>query len=188
MRQEISGQAPLLRPATVDDAQPIATLHASVWRDTYRSLATPAALDTLTETHRLQQWHAMLATEETDRVTIIAEIDKRVIGFTQLALPQEPLFGDRREIKYLYVARSHARQGVGRCLLRHVAELALHSGVASIGLGVVVGNEAAIKFYQTLGAHLVGRYQDPGPLWRSDNLLYAWDDLALLIEPAVSGG
>jgi hypothetical protein len=60
--------------------------------------------------------------------------------------------------------------------------------VASIGLGVVIGNETALNFYQALGAHLVGRYQDPGPLWRSDNLLYAWDDLALLTESLASGG
>jgi ribosomal protein S18 acetylase RimI-like enzyme len=177
----------MLRLATIRDAAEIAHLHVAVWRDTYRHLAPPAAIDALTEAHRFGQWQAGLSMEEGNRITIVAELDGSIVGFIQLASPQEPLFGDRQEIKYLYVAQSHARQGIGRQLLKHLAKIALRGGVRSLGLGVVVGNEAAINFYQAMAARLIGRYQDPGPLWRSDNLLYAWDDLTALTEPVASG-
>jgi ribosomal protein S18 acetylase RimI-like enzyme len=53
-------------------------------------------------------------------------------------------------------------------------------GYAALGLGVVVGNAPAIAFYEAQGGRRAGAYTDPGPLWRSHNLLYAWDDLAAL--------
>lgn len=130
-------------------------------------------------------------------MTIVAEMNATIVGFTHLAPTQEPAFGDRREVKYLYVARSLARQGIGRQLLRHLAAIVLQDGSQGMGppgmgppgmgLGVVVGNEPAISFYQAMGAHLAGRYQDPGPLWRSDNLLYAWDGLSALNALVASG-
>jgi len=49
---------------------------------------------------------------------------------------------------------------------------------------VVNGNDHAIAFYQHLGGQRIGRYTDPGPIWRSDNLVYAWDDLTALAAPA----
>lgn len=178
----------MLRQATIHDAEEIARLHVAVWQDTYRHLAPQVAIDALTEVLRLRQWRAALSAREDGQVTVVAELDGIIVGFTQLASPQEPLFGDGQEVKYLYVAGSHARQGIGRQLLRHLAKIALRDGVRSLGLGVVVGNEAAISFYQAMAARLIGRYRDPGPLWRSDNLLYAWDDLTVLTEPLVSGG
>lgn len=44
----------------------------------------------------------------------------------------------------------------------------------------MVGNDLAIAFYEAQGGRRAGAYSDPGPLWRSHNLLYAWDDLTAL--------
>ena len=46
---------------------------------------------------------------------------------------------------------------------------------------VVVGNAPAIAFYEALGGRKAGAYTDPGPMWRSENLFYVWDDLAPLM-------
>jgi ribosomal protein S18 acetylase RimI-like enzyme len=201
-RQSTPRPTLMLRPATARDAGAIAALHAAVWHEAYRNLAPQAAIDALTEAHRLRQWQETLSCGDETCVTIVAEMNAAIVGFTQLASPQEPAFGDRREVKYLYVARSQARQGIGRQLLRHLVTIALQSGAQGMGpqgmdhqgiepqgmgLGVVVGNDPAISFYQAMGACLVGRYQDPGPLWRSDNLLYAWDGLAALNALVASG-
>ena len=177
-----------LRPATLADAEAIAALHADVWRAIYRALAPVAAIAALNEAHRLQQWQSMLTTKTDEAITLVAIQDDVIVGFARVAPPQEPLFGDRRELKYLYVARSQARRGIGRALLQHLAGLERRAGTRGIGLGVVAGNAPAIAFYQALAARPVGRYQDPGPLWRSDNLLYAWDDLSVLADGSVSGG
>lgn len=39
-------------------------------------------------------------------------------------------------------------------------------------LSGLVGNETAIAFYEALGGLVSGKYIDPGPLWRSDNLIF----------------
>lgn len=61
-----------------------------------------------------------------------------------------------------------------------MAAEALRRGETSLALGVVTANTPAIAFYERLGGREVGRYRDPGPLWRSVNIAYAWDDLSLL--------
>lgn len=169
-----------LRPAVPADAERIAALHAAVWQATYRDLATPAALAALTEAHRLRQWRQALAEPDAETVTLVAEIEQRIVGFVRAGLAKEPLFGGRGEIKYLYVDQAQARRGIGRLLLARVAQILQAQGHDALALGVVAGNEPAIRFYEVLGGRLIGRYTDPGPLWRSDNLLYAWDDLTAL--------
>jgi len=171
-----------LRRAVLADATAIAALHATVWRATYRDLATPEALAALTEAHRLKQWQSMLAADDPQRRTTVAVMMEEIIGFAQTAPSSEPLFAGRAELKYLYVAGHQARRGIGRLLIRDAASSLLRRGYQAMGLGVVTGNEAAIRFYQAMGGREAGHYTDPGPLWRSDNLLYIWDDLALIAQ------
>jgi len=173
---------PDIRPAGLADAEAIAALHAAVWHETYRDLATPASIAALTEVHRLKYWRAALAEDDPQALTLVTEINRTIVGFVRAAAPQEPLFGERHEVKYLYVDRTQARRGIGRLLLRRIAQFVQQRGHRALALGVVDGNAPAIKFYEVLGGKVIGRYTDPGPLWRSDNLLYAWDDLAVLTD------
>jgi hypothetical protein len=55
------------------------------------------------------------------------------------------------------------------------------AGAHGVGLGVVVGNDAALAFYQSLGGRISGTYTDPGPLWRSENHLVIWNDIPALV-------
>jgi ribosomal protein S18 acetylase RimI-like enzyme len=87
----------------------------------------------------------------------------------------------RAEIKFLYVDGACKRQGIGHRLLAALARDLRSFGYASAALGVVVGNGPAIAFYEAVGGRPIGRYTDPGPLWRSENIIYAWDDLERLI-------
>jgi GNAT superfamily N-acetyltransferase len=170
-----------IRNATLHDADAIAVLHATVWRATYQSLAPAAALAALTTQVRLARWRVLLGEPAAGQVTLLAEHEGALAGFGQLAPPSPQ--SARREIRFLYVGEAHQGCGVGRGLMRALAQAALDQGAAGIELGVVDGNARAIAFYQRLGGQRVGRYTDPGPIWRSDNLVYAWDDLAALACP-----
>ncbi|MCK6450668.1 MAG: GNAT family N-acetyltransferase [Alphaproteobacteria bacterium] len=174
------GQGARLRPAAPSDAPAIARLHATVWCDTYRTLAPDAAYRALDETHRRARWQAILADAPAAAGCIVVEIDGAIAGFGLCGPPGDPAFGGRGEVKYLYVDRRTARRGLGRLLLVAMADHLHRLGFPGLALGVVVGNEPAIAFYQALGGRMIGRYRDPGPLWRSDNLVYAWDDLPAL--------
>jgi RimJ/RimL family protein N-acetyltransferase len=49
-------------------------------------------------------------------------------------------------------------------------------------LSVVKGNEQAMAFYEALGGRIAGEHIDPGPVWRSHNVMFVWDDVASLIS------
>jgi len=168
-----------LRPARPDDDAAIARLHAAVWRETYRDLAPAAAYQALDETRHLARWREILGACASG--ALVADLDGVVAGFGLCGPPGDPAFGARGEVKYLYVDRRMARRGLGRRLLLAMAERLHHQGYPGLALGVVVGNDPAIAFYRALGGTMIGRYRDPGPLWRSENLVFAWDDLPGLV-------
>ena len=173
-----------IRTAVPGDADAIAALHVDVWRRTYRDLAPPAAYDALDLAARRRSWTAILAAGRPDAVTLVAEKDGALAGFAHGGPPGNDAFGGRGEVKYLYVATAFARQGIGRMLLATLAGRLADRGYQGIALGVVVGNEPALAFYRALGSRVIGRYADPGPLWRSDNHLCAWDDPRALARQA----
>ena len=178
MQQSRADRVPTIRPATPSDLDDIVRLHVAVWRDTYRDLVSPEIAQTLDQTERRPRWAAMLQRAG----TMLAETEAGLAGFAQVAPSDDPAFGGRAELKYLYVDRAQARRGIGRCLLGAAARDAIAGGHRGLGLGVVVGNDPAIAFYEAMGGRRAGFYTDPGPTWRSDNHVYVWDDLPALVE------
>lgn len=169
-----------IRDATREDAAAIARLHTQVWRRTYRDLAPAAAFAALDEACRRETWNDLLAHPRPQQVALVAERDARLAGFGLAGAPGDPAFGGRGEVKYLYVDAALHRRGIGRRLLAESARRLDAKGFAGLALGVVTGNAPAMAFYAALGGRAVGVYDDPGPIWRSRNIVYAWDDLAAL--------
>lgn len=169
-----------LRNATVEDAEAIGSLHACVWHATYRSLAPANAITTLTTAVRQTRWRTLLRSPSAHQLTLLAHVGDTLAGFGQLAPTSNELFDGRLEIKFLYVANAFQGRGIGRRLMAELALAAIDQRATGVALGVVHGNDAAIEFYERLGGRRIGRYTDSGPVWRSDNLGYAWDDFKLL--------
>lgn len=167
----------ILRHATPADAPAIAALHVAVWRATYRGIATREAFEKLDEQARFARWTEMLGRPATHSVTVLAEAAGELAGFATLAGSSEQVFAGRPEVKFLYVAMTHREQGVGRRLMAAMAAEARRRGATGLALGVVTANAPALAFYARLGGREIGRYTDPGPLWRSENIALAWDDL-----------
>jgi hypothetical protein len=53
-------------------------------------------------------------------------------------------------------------------------------GYPGIAVGVLKENAPARAFYEAMGGTLAATYVEPGPNWRSDNVVYAWHELASL--------
>ena len=172
-----------LRAAAPDDALAIATLHVDVWRVTYRGLAPAPAFVALDVGRRHERWKLLLA--DAAHLTLVAELSGTLAGFGLAGPPTDPVFGDRAEVKNLYVGLDFARRGLGRSLLAALAAAMRERGHSGLALGVVAGNDPAIAFYRALGGREIGAYTDPGPLWRSRNLVFAWDDLDTLAALAL---
>ncbi|MGF6645755.1 ribosomal protein S18 acetylase RimI-like enzyme [Paraburkholderia sp. GAS82] len=170
-----------IRSANIDDAQKIADFHVKVWRHTYRDLAPAEAFAVLNEKFRGAKWKEKLSSNDPSHIVLIAEIDRRMVGIGAAGESSEPIFDGRGEIKFLYVDPDFKRRGIGRQLL---AQLAIHlreMHYQGAALSVVKGNELAIAFYEALNGRQVAEYVDPGPIWKSQNIVFAWDDVASLI-------
>lgn len=172
-----SREAIALRPATPADAEPIARLHTAVWRQTYRDLAPAEAYRILDMPCRLGRWTVYLADTSGRTAAQVAEVDGRLAGVARCGPPSHPIFGERGEVMSLYIDQAFARRGLGRRLLATSAAILGDLGYRGVALGVVDGNRPAIAFYEALGGCMIGRFTDPGPAWRSENLAYAWNDI-----------
>ncbi|MFC2251227.1 N-acetyltransferase family protein [Labrys portucalensis] len=171
-----------IRSARLDDAKAVADLHVAVWRHTYHALAPSKAFVALDEEHRFASWHKRLSSPAADQIVLLAESGAGLVGFAAAGTPSQAIFDGRSEIKHLYVDPQHKRRGIGRALLETMAARLVEQGRRSAAIGVVAGNGPAIAFYEAQGGRPAGSYTDPGPLWRSHNLVYAWDDLEALVR------
>ena len=162
-----------LRAAHVDESLALANLHVDVWRKTYVDLATPEALAKLDTTHRLPLWQSYL--EDKVHHVFVEHQNGAVIGVVCIGPSSHEAFGNRQEIKHLYVAGQAARQGVGARLLNAALAQCTKDGHKGAGLAVVTQNHPARSFYVACGGVEMGEFVDPGPLWKSANTIVVWD-------------
>jgi ribosomal protein S18 acetylase RimI-like enzyme len=173
--------AMVIRSAGLDDVQAVAEFHVRSWRHTYRNLAPPHAYATLDVPYRRKMWAGKLSANDGTLIVLVAEMAGRIVGMGAAGGSSRPEYGGRGAIRSLYVDSDFKRRGIGRALLSRLAihlTSAKHEGAA---LSVVSENAPAIAFYEALNGRQVGEYVDPGPVWRSHNLVFAWDDLASLV-------
>ncbi|AUH32886.1 GNAT family N-acetyltransferase [Paracoccus tegillarcae] len=78
------------------------------------------------------------------------------------------------EIHHLHVAPTKGRSGIGRAVLTQALDELLEAGYDQASLAVVAENGTARRFHQAPGGAEAGRFTDPGPLSRSDNVIIRW--------------
>ncbi|MGR3792953.1 N-acetyltransferase family protein [Vannielia sp. SX4] len=165
---------PVLRAGRAEDARALATLHVEVWRETYAGIAPPEAIARLDEAHRLPFWQALLAEGVPQSGAIVACRGDTLLGVASLAPASQAAHDGATEITHLYVRRSARGTGLGaRLLLAALERIAAEGGVAA-ALSVVAENTRARAFYARMGGTEAERFTDPGPLWRSTNIVVRW--------------
>jgi ribosomal protein S18 acetylase RimI-like enzyme len=165
-----------IRHAIQADADAIAHFHVRVWRQTYRELAPAEIYAALDENRRRNTWHETLSANNPDQIVLLAELEGMLVAIGAAGAPSAEIFGDLGEIKNLYVDPDLKRQGIGRLLLSKLASHLRERGFPGVGLGVVDGNVPAMAFYEALGGKRIGEYTDHGPIWRSQNIVFAWPE------------
>ena len=171
-----------LRPAGPADADAVAALHNRVWQSAFATLAPPEALAKLDLKSREAKWRRLLAEPAADQLVLLAEDHGVLVGMAATGASDDPAFGGRAEIHSVYVDLGQQGRGIGESLLRGLARHLRAVGRDAAALDVVVGNDGAARFYQRLGAREIARTIDAGPIWKSHNIIYAWDSLAPLLD------
>ena len=157
------------------DAVRLAELHVAVWRATYTDYAPKDAVRLLDVEKRLPYWATALEASEPEKCAWVAQDSRSVLGVISIGSSDHAAFGDRIEVKHLYVAEGAQGRGVGTQLLNTAIQECESVGAPGVALSVVRQNERAREFYRSMGGQEVTNFIDPGPLWRSENVLVTWD-------------
>lgn len=147
-----------VRRAKEGDASPLASLAERTFRDAFEAQNTPGDM----ALHCARSYGAELQRREISdpgTVTLIAELEDRLVGYGQLRLESAvPCVPARRpaEIQRIYVDRAWHGAGVGRLLMASLLEAARSGGADAVWLGVWERNPRAIAFYVKQGFVAVG--------------------------------
>ncbi|HEY8173179.1 MAG TPA: GNAT family N-acetyltransferase [Dehalococcoidia bacterium] len=154
--------AATLRPATKDDADRVARLHAESWRTAYRGIYADAYLDGPVFDDRIRVWRERFATSRDGQHVLLAETEAGLEGFICVFGDDDDTWGSL--IDNLHVAPGHKRRGIGARLM-HAGALWLHEHYPKSGvyLWVLQDNAPARRFYERLGARDEGAVEHDMP-------------------------
>lgn len=149
-----------IRRATLDDAEPLARLAESTFRDAFAAGNRPADVDL----HCARSFSATIQSREIhdpNTVTIVAELDGELIAFAQVLLQSpKPCVDAKRpsELRRFYVSEEWHGRGIAQEVLSEVLTRTARGGSDALWLGVWERNSKAMAFYRKCGFTVVGEH------------------------------
>jgi len=166
----------IVRPARIEDAAQIATVHVKAWQETYRGLMPDSVLDTLSVERRAKHWEHILEDTTNLHKDYVAEHNGKIAGFASCGKEREGDEEHQGELYALYVLKEFHGQGLGRLLMGKSAEGLLAMEISSMLLWVLAENPAQ-KFYE----HMGGVFLREKSLEIGESILlekaYGWKDI-----------
>ncbi|MEQ8248280.1 MAG: GNAT family N-acetyltransferase [Alphaproteobacteria bacterium] len=165
-----------LRPATPDDASPIAAVHVATWRDAYADILPREMLVGLSASCHTERWLKTLRQRRRRENITVAVADNTVVGFATAGPARRHWGTDAGEVTMLYVLGDYQERGLGRALLRDSFDALRRHGMTRALVWVVAQNPARF-FYEAMGG--TARHNRREHLWGTTvaTVGYAWDDL-----------
>lgn len=172
-----------IRPATADDIEGIAMLHAESWRRHYRGAYRDEFLDGGVYDDRRSVWTQRLAEPSVPTITLVAD-NGDLAGFVHVVLDEDPTWGSL--IDNLHVQYATKRRGIGRALMaKAAAETLTRTSTRQLYLWVLEGNHGAQAFYEAVGGEYAGSKEVvPAGGGRITGLRYIWPDGGKLADAA----
>lgn len=137
-----------IRDAVEADLERIAEIKIRNWGDTYGPLVPAEVLGPFLDrgpaTARLREHVASPGTV----LLVGGRASEPLRGFALTHLTQSP----EPWLESLHVIAEERGRGLGRALLGETARRVIDAGYRSMSLGVILGNNAADRFYERLGA------------------------------------
>lgn len=142
----------IIRPAEIDDARAIATIHVESWQNAYRDVLPEEGLEALSVEERTQYWKERLEAQSEHEHTLVAELDNRVVGFASWG-PESVEDPDPSYVMLysLYTSPDFEKQGVGAALLEAAEVDMITEGAVHGILHVLKENRTARKLYERNG-------------------------------------
>lgn len=151
---------PVIRRATVADADALAELGTSTFVESFGQLYAPDDLAAfLAESHASSAYTRSLS--DPAYALWIAEVDGTAVGYAQAGpcgLPHEDVSAGDGELKRLYLRRDAQSTGIGGQLFAQALAWLLRDGPRTLWISVWSENHGAQRFYARHGFEKAGEY------------------------------
>ena len=166
-------------PDGPSDAEDLARVHVTSWRETYRGLLADAFLARMSEPGFTRRFRRAL-TQPGAGITLAAADRYGLVGYAQGGPSRRDTPGEA-EIATLYVLRQAQGQGLGARLMTETARALAANGATSLMISVLRDNIRARGFYEHLAGEPETARQEPGPGGRLlYEVAYRWRDIRTL--------
>jgi GNAT superfamily N-acetyltransferase len=160
--------------ATLQDAEPIASVHVASWRSTYTGIVPDAYLASLNVAARAEMWGQQISAGKS--VIFIAQSETAIIGFAAGGRLREPIGSYDSELYAIYLTSENQGKGLGHILVRAVANALRENGFQSMAVWVLEKNPA-VSFYKALGGMQIAQKQiEIGGIFLEE-LAFGWTSL-----------
>ncbi|MBR7617864.1 GNAT family N-acetyltransferase [Phenylobacterium sp. 20VBR1] len=166
-------------PAGPDDAQALAQVHVTSWRETYRGLLPDSFLDRMSVPVNARRFSKSLVTPSEHEITLAAADRHGLVGYLAGG-PSRTRVAGEAEVTTLYVLRPHQGYDLGRRLLTAAARVFADQGAKSLMISVLRDNIPARGFYEHLGGEADAPRKEPGPGGLMYEVSYRWADIGVL--------
>lgn len=171
----------IIRPATPNDAEALAELKLTTFRETFLDgFAIPYPPDDLAAFEANSYAPAMVSAELADvgRATWVAEDDGVLLAYAQVGpskLPHPDVASGAGELYQLYARNAAQGLRLGRTLLTLALDHLAVARPGPIWLGVWSGNLKAQAVYAARGFAKVGEYRFPVGSWYDEEFIFRRD-------------
>jgi GNAT superfamily N-acetyltransferase len=165
-----SSPAPVVRPATPDDADAIASAHVRSWQMAYRGIVPDALLDALSIERRASWWRGELTAMAKPTACWVVERSGRVVGFASIGAARGDSGGPGvGELFAIYLEPEAWSQGLGRALMDRAVAGLRSGGFRTAILWVLADNVRGRRFYERAG-------------WQPDGETMGWETHGSTLE------
>jgi ribosomal protein S18 acetylase RimI-like enzyme len=139
----------LVRHATVEDADAMATAHVRAWREAYAGIIPDDFLAALDPVARARSHRSILIEPGRITATFVAVDGAALLGFTHVGPCRDD--DESGEVYAIYVHPDHWRHGAGRVLMEAALAHLTVDGPRPVRLWVLEANQPARLFYERHG-------------------------------------
>jgi ribosomal protein S18 acetylase RimI-like enzyme len=168
----------MIRPATPADAQALAQVHDTTWRETYTGLMSEQMLDALTADARTEAWRRILTGESGYLgTTYVAGRGDALVAFGSCGEQRDQALaaqGYEGEFAAVYVLKTDQRRGLGTRLMTAMMDDLVGRGLTGFTLWVPRENIPARSLYEQLGGRLIGQRTDAREHGTLVEVAYGW--------------
>jgi ribosomal protein S18 acetylase RimI-like enzyme len=170
-------------PAGPSDAEALARVHVTAWRETYRGLLPDAYLLRMSQPAHTRRFAHALGRSGPEEIVLAVADRHGLVGYVS-AGPARTRTPGEAEIATLYLLRAAQGLGLGARLLRDAARALRAQGHGSLTISVLRDNIRARGFYEHLGGEPDPARQEPAPGGRLlYEVAYRWPDIRTLVPP-----